>query len=203
MSGSSPDHPSEPPREAAAPGPRLAPLPAEEWPERVVDRLEALRSEDGRVANIFTTFARHPALFARWLPFGGQLLRDGELPARERELLILRSAWNCRSGYEWGQHAQIASAVGMSAEEIARVADGPGAAGWGPFDVVLLHAADELHAEACISDSTWGELAARYDEHQLLELTMLVGHYHLVAFALNSLRVERDPGVVGLPQNGA
>jgi 4-carboxymuconolactone decarboxylase len=203
MSAPGADRPHEVRLGAGAPGPRLAPLRVEEWPETVVDRLEALRSEDGHVANIFTTFARHPALFARWLPFGGQLLREGTLPARERELLILRTAWNCRSGYEWGQHAQIASAAGLSAEEITRVADGPGAAGWQPFDAILLRAADELHGHARISDSTWERLAGRYDERQLLELPMLVGHYHLVAFALNSLRVERDPGVVGLPQRGA
>jgi hypothetical protein len=29
---------------------------------------------------------------------------------------------------------------------------------------------------------------------------MLVGHYHMVAFALNSLGVEREEGVPGLPE---
>jgi 4-carboxymuconolactone decarboxylase len=187
----------------AAPGPRLAPLSADEWPESLAGLLEALSGEDGRVLNIFATLARHPALFSRWLPFAAQLLRDGELPPRDRELLILRSAWNCQSGYEWGQHARIALSSGVSEDEIARVPDGAGAVGWEPFDAALLRAADELHEEARLSDATWATLAGRYDEHQLVELTMLVGHYHLVAFALNSLRVEREQGVVGLPGDAA
>ena len=48
-------------------------------------------------------------------------------------------------------------------------------------------------------DHFGGRLAARYDERQLIELPMLVGHYHLVAFTLNSLGVQLEPGLEGLP----
>jgi alkylhydroperoxidase family enzyme len=53
-------------------------------------------------------------------------------------------------------------------------------------------AADELHDHSRISDGTWAELAAGYDEQQLIEVCMLVGNYHLVAFTLNSLGVELE-----------
>ena len=65
------------------------------------------------------------------------------------------------------------------------------------LEAALLRAADELHADACISDATWGVLAAQLDERQLIEVPMLIGHYHLVAFTLNSLGVQREPGVPG------
>ena len=71
--------------------------------------------------------------------------------------------------------------------------------GWGAADATLLRAADELHAGSKISDATWSALAETYDERGLLEIAMLVGHYHLVAFALNSLEVELDDGLEGLP----
>jgi alkylhydroperoxidase family enzyme len=80
-----------------------------------------------------------------------------------------------------------------------RVAEGPQADGWSPSDASLLRAADELHERAKISESTWSELSESYDERGLIELTMLVGHYHMVAFALNSLEVELDEGLEGLP----
>jgi 4-carboxymuconolactone decarboxylase len=183
--------------------PRIPPLRQEEWPDSVTGTLEALQTPDGQPLNIFATFARHPALFKRWLPFGGQLLQGSSLPARDREILILRSGWNCASDYEWGQHARIAATAGLSDEEIARVARGPEAPGWDPFDATLLRAADELHAESRISDATWAELVGRYDEHQMIEVPMLVGHYHLVAYTLNSLGVQREPGVVALPSADA
>lgn len=58
---------------------------------------------------------------------------------------------------------------------------------------------DELHDGARISDETWSALAQAYDDNQLIELTMLIGQYHMVAFALNSLGVELDEGLEPLP----
>ncbi|HEX4820446.1 MAG TPA: hypothetical protein VFV00_09585, partial [Acidimicrobiales bacterium] len=71
------------------------------------------------------------------------------------------------------------------------------AAGWEPFDAVLVRAADELHDDGCITDGTWAELSTRYDVPQLIEVPMVVGQYHLVSFTLNSLGVQRDEGVPG------
>ena len=122
------------------------------------------------------------------------------LPARERELLILRTGFNCASDYEWGQHVRLALSIGISREEIERVAAGPDAPGWTQADATLLRAADELHSDSRIADRTWAELSESYDERGLIELTMLVGHYHMVAFALNSSGVELDEGLEGLPR---
>ncbi len=152
---------------------------------------------DGETMNIFTTLVRHPGLFRHWLPFGGKLLA-GKLPARDRELLILRTGWLCRSEYEWGQHVVIARGAGVTDDEIERVKQGADAAGWtDPFDVTLVRAAEELHADNRLSDETWSALSARYDERQLVEVPMLVGHYHMVAYTLNTLGVQREPGVPG------
>jgi 4-carboxymuconolactone decarboxylase len=178
--------------------PRIPPLPAEEQDEQAHELLAGVRVADAPAANIFATLVRHPGLFRRWLPLGGKLLA-GKLPARDRELLILRTAVLCQAEYEWGQHRLIGMASGVSEAELALVQEGPGAAGWKPFDAALLTAADELHADARLSDATWEALAARYDERQLIEVPMVVGHYHMVAFTLNSLGVQLEPGVAGFP----
>ena len=178
------------------PEPRIAPLPLEERDEQQRELLGDAGAPGSPASNIFTTLVRHPGLFRKWLPFGGKLLA-GKLPARERELLILRTGWRCRSEYEWGQHVLIAAAEGLTDDEIARVKDGPDAPGWDQFDATLLRAADELHDDNHISDATWAELAQRYDTKQLIEVPMLVGHYHMVAYTLNSLGVQREPGVPG------
>ena len=174
--------------------PRIPPLPEDERDDQARELLDQAGVRPGGAANIFTTLVRHPGLFRRWLPFGGKLLA-GKLPARDRELLILRTGWNCGSTYEWAQHVLIARTAGLGAEEIARVKDGPGAAGWSAADATLLRAADELHADARISDATWAALAGAYDQRQMIEVPMLVGHYHLVGFALNSLGVQVEDEV--------
>jgi 4-carboxymuconolactone decarboxylase len=95
---------------------------------------------------------------------------------------------------------RISEAGGIDRETIDRVVDGPDADGWSASESALLRAADELHADAKIGDETWAELAKAYDEKQLIEIPMLVGQYHMVAFTLNSLGVEQDPGLEDLPR---
>ena len=176
--------------------PRIPPLaPADRSPsaQSLLEGVVVAGSE----ANIFTTLVRAEGLTRRWLPFGGRLL-NGKLPARDRELLILRTAWNCQAEYEWAQHVGLARAAGLTDVEIARVPSSQDP-DWGERDQVLLDAADELHASWCVSADTWQALTDRYDEQQLIELPMLVGHYHMVAMTLNTLGVALDDGLVGFP----
>jgi len=173
--------------------PRLAPKPSAEWD----DETRALIGDSS--LNIFATLAHHPKLMKRWMVFGNHVLAKTTLPARERELLILRTGWNCCAPYEWGQHVAIGRASGLSDEEIERVTAGPDAQGWEPFDATLLRAADELHGDEALTDATYAALSTKYDAQQLLDLVFTVGQYHLVSMALNTFRVERDDGVTDAP----
>ena len=178
--------------------PRVTPLPESEWNDEVRQILAASQM-GGRVLNIFSTLARHPDLLRRWLVFGTHVLLKSTIGARERELVILRTGWNCRAEYEWGQHVIIGKQCGLSDEEIARITAGPEAAGWDPFDAALLRAADELHRDSRIGDATWQALSARYDTKQMIDLVFAIGQYTLVSMALNSLGVQLDDGLTGFP----
>lgn len=180
----------------STPSPRVAPLPPDGRSEHQQELLAGTMAELTG-ANIFSTLVRAPGLFRRWMPFAGKLLA-GKLPARDRELLILRTAWNCRADYEWGHHVVLGLHAGLTREEIDGVPDGPGP-GWPPLDLHLLQAADELHEVQQLSDATWRALSDHYDTQQLIELPMLVGHYHLVAMTLKTLGVELEPGYEALP----
>lgn len=176
--------------------PRIRPLPPDERSPSAQALLDGVMVA-GSEANIFTTLVRAEGLTRRWLPFGGKLL-SGKLPARDREILILRTSWNCQSEYEWAQHVRIGRAAGLSDEEILRIPAGPGGE-WSDRDSVILTAADELHDDCCLADATWAALSEIYDTAQLIELPMLVGHYHMVAMTLNSLGVQIDAGLSGFP----
>ena len=173
--------------------PRLEPLPREDWD----DETKALLGD--QPLNIFATFAHHPKLMKRWLVFGNHVLAKSTLPARDRELLVLRTGWNCRAPYEWGQHVAIARSIGIDDDEITRISEGPDAPGWSAEDAILLRAADELHADQSLSDATYDALATRYDAPRLLDLVFTVGQYHLVSMALNTFRAARDDNVSGVP----
>ena len=140
--------------------------------------------------NALGTLARHPDLTRSFNTFNGHLLYGTTLTPRQRELLVLRVGALRDSEYEWAQHVVLAADVGLSEDDIARIADGPGA--WTGLDAALLRAVDELLADALITDLTWKELAAELDDQQLMDVVFTVGAYDLLAMAFRSFGVQLD-----------
>ena len=137
-----------------------------------------------------------------YVAYVGYFVRNATIPTRERELLILRTAWLSRGDYIWGRHNVIGQDAGLTTEEISRVTTGPDAAGWSDFDAALLRASDDLHARRFVSDATWKTLAQRYSESQLREVVMIVGNYTQLSMFHNTLGAQLDEGVEGLPGEG-
>jgi alkylhydroperoxidase family enzyme len=175
--------------------PRIPPVTTPS-PE-VLDLYErgGLRAPDGSTLNIFATLAHHPKLLKRWLVFATHVMSKNSLPARDRELVILRVGVRCSAPYEFAQHAVIARQCDVTEEEIDRVRRGPGDPMWDSFDAALLAGVDELHDNGRVSDQTWEVLASRYTTEQLLDLLFTIGNYHLVSFVLNSCGVQIDEGI--------
>ena len=97
------------------------------------------------------------------------------IPYRDKEVLILRTAWLSRGDYIWGRHYVRGKEAGLTEEQIRQITEGPGAPGWSDFDATLLRAADELHTSRFVCDATWNALAARYTEDQVREVVLIVG----------------------------
>ncbi len=171
--------------------PRILPVTEAEWTEdsRPVLAPNAAR---GPLLNVFSTIARHPKLLKRWVVFANHVLNGSTLPARERELVILRTGFLCRSGYEWAQHATIGRAAGLTDDEIIRLTVGSTDAGWADHDRTLLQASEQLVADHFVDDSTWTALAATWSQQQLMDLVFAVGQYTLVSMALNTFGVQLE-----------
>lgn len=181
--------------------PRIYPLKETEWNEEVKTLLKPMVDENnGRIINIYPTLARHEKLLKRWLVFARHILSKSSLPAREREILILRIGWLCQAEYEWGQHVKIGKKIGLDDEEIQGIMDGPDSSRWNKFDATLLRAVDELYYDSFISDPTWKTLTERYTTQQLLDLVFTVGQYNLVSMALNTLGVQLEDDTKGFPR---
>jgi alkylhydroperoxidase family enzyme len=144
------------------------------------------------VPDVIALLGHYPRLFWPWLAFASRMMPYGTLPPVTREKLILRTAWNCRSRYEWGQHVEIGLRAGLTDAEIVAVARGP--EGWAADrDAAALDACEELCRDKQVSATTWARLQARFSEEQLVELTLLVGHYEMLAGFLNSAGLGLEP----------
>jgi alkylhydroperoxidase family enzyme len=182
---------------------RIAPL-APPHPPQTAAHLAALMPKgwSGPALALFRLWARHLPMAEALRGVGRYALAGGTLAPRDRELLILRTCARCGCEYEWGVHAVFFPArVGLAPELVAASrhapADDPV---WPARDALLVRAADELHDTATLSEPLWRELAARWDEVQLLELLLVAGFYHLVSYTANAVRLGPEPFAARFPE---
>jgi 4-carboxymuconolactone decarboxylase len=171
--------------------PRIPPLTEQEWSAEQREILTRTQPAV-QVLNIFRTLVRHADLYKHWLPFGHQILFKSTLPAREREILILRVGHLCDAGYEFHHHVAIGKQAGLTDEDIQAIQEGAEARPWTDFERLLIRAVDELHHDTFITPATWQGLAQRYTTTQLIDLVFTVGQYTLVSMALNSFGVQLE-----------
>src|SRR4051794_19333136 len=112
------------------------------------------------------TFARHPELFASWLPLMGYIAYRGALPGRVRELVIARTAWLGQSPLNWlthiypARHAKAGKEGGVhfTEDEVDQIIVGPSDARWSPQEAALLAGTDQFFKHGDMDDEAWAKL---------------------------------------------
>jgi alkylhydroperoxidase family enzyme len=161
--------------------------------------LERIMPEGAPPLLLFTTLARNPRVFQRFM--AGGLLDKGSIGLRDREIMIDRTTARCGSEYEWGVHVKFfAEKARLTPDQIhATAKGGADQEVWGRRDALILRLADALHEAATIEDELWSELKAEFTDAQLLELIVLAGFYHTVSFLTNGLRLPLEPDAARFP----
>jgi alkylhydroperoxidase family enzyme len=181
---------------------RVPPLKLEELGQDTWDIVNEIRKTIGLgpatdMPGYSLTMAKHPPIFRRQLEMGMAIF-GGKMPARERELAVLRIGWLLRAPYEWGEHVDIGQRYGVTKDEILRVIEGSAAPGWTEHEAAILKAVEEILTNLTVSDATWAVLAKTWDEQQLLEFPMMVGQYVCTAIVQNTLRIRLEKDNPGL-----
>jgi 4-carboxymuconolactone decarboxylase len=174
-------------------GPRLAPLPADEWDDvvrhAVSPLLPASHATPDFAGNVVGTLVRHPDLTHAYLTFNAHLLRESTLSARLREVAVLRAALASRSDYLWDHHVPLALRAGLTDADIEGVRTGSPA---DAVDAVVVEAVDELAATSTLSDAMWARVREHLDERQVLDLIFTIGCYQILAVAVNALGIQPE-----------
>ncbi|WP_319448718.1 MULTISPECIES: carboxymuconolactone decarboxylase family protein [unclassified Mycobacterium] len=172
---------------------RFTPLPPGQWDDRTRDSLASALPPERRnprdAGYALATLARHPDLAQAYLPLGNYLQAGSTLPARMRELVILRVAHRTGCVYEWTHHIRLGKRKGLSDDDIACAADGRAHL---PREQAALTASDELLASFRVSDQTWATLGEHLDDRQRMDLVFTVGGYLLLAMGLNTFGVNPE-----------
>ncbi|MEZ5735447.1 MAG: carboxymuconolactone decarboxylase family protein [Novosphingobium sp.] len=148
--------------------------------------------------NLYGMLAHNPGLLRLFKPLSSFFGIHGLLPARDREIAILRIAWLNQLPFVWGEHVRLGHKAGLQTEEVERITTGSTAPGWNEHDAAILRAVEELREGSDIGDETWAVLARSWNEGQLVELPVLIGQYQTLGYVQNVLRYplwEGNPGL--------
>jgi len=177
--------------------PRIEPLAEEKLTDEQAEVIAPTLERGGVVANVIMTLMGHMPLFTSLNMLGRHIMSDSSLEPRLREILIMRVGWNTNCEYQWGQHVRMSASAGLTAEDHVSIKESAGAEGWTQLEAALIAAVDELIADTMISDATWAALSRHLSTEQLIDTIFTVGHYNMVAMALNSIGVQPEPGLPG------
>ena len=166
----------------------LPPLSAECWP----DELREIQSFLGTPLNIHNMMAHHPELMKAWMPLRNHVVSNSSLSARQRELIILRTAHNCQADYEWQHHVERGLAAGLTRAEIEQVKLGADADGWQEDECALLVATDNCHGQFRVSSESRKTLDQFFSIQQQLDITVTVGMYITLALIIKTYDVPME-----------
>ena len=150
----------------------------------------------GSIRGPYGVLLHSPKLAARVADTGAFVRYEFTLPENLKETVIIATAKEMESQYEFSAHARLARAAGVSDDTIKAVADGTAPAGLSGDEALLVGYVKEMLQKHKVSDATYKALVNRFGEQDTLHLAVLVGHYMLVAQVLATLDVELGEGMV-------
>lgn len=146
----------------------------------------------GRGIAVSRTFGLYPTLNQRWSPRQTFINSRSKLMPKHREMLILRMGWNCRAEYEWAKHVGTVGRARDHGLDPPKIAEGPSASVWDPFEKSILRASDELYRDGVVSDATWKALTEKYDTGLMMSAVFTTSDYRAISLSLNTYGVQLD-----------
>ena len=160
---------------------------------RVYDKIVSGRR--GKIQGPLRAVLHNAELADRWQALGEMLRYNTSLTPRQSELAILVTGRACRSPFEWYAHRVEAEKVGIEPPIIEAILAETMPAGLSEDDAAVVQYASELNRFKSVSDDTYADALARFEERTVMELTALVGYYTMVAMTLNAHEIPLPEGV--------
>lgn len=175
---------------------RIAALRREAAEPKTATTLDAVKSKLGMVPNLFSTFARAPAVLDAYLAFSDALGR-GKLSARQREIISLTVGQANSCQYCLSAHSTLAKHAGMTETDVRAARAGTAA---DRVDAAVAALAQQIvQRRGSVSDS---ELAAAracgLDDPMIVEIVANVGLNILTNYTNNLAQTEIDFPVVSV-----
>ena len=172
---------------------RLTNLSREELRREDQKFYDEISGSRGSVRGPYGVLLHSPDLAARVAHTGAYVRFDFDMPEALKETVIIATAREIKSQYEFTAHARLARQAGVSESTIKAVADGSAPAGLSGDEQLVVSYTQQLLRDHKVSDATFNAVQERFGVQGTLNMTVLIGHYLLVGQVLAAFEVELAP----------
>ena len=149
----------------------------------------------GSVRGPYGILLHSPKVAARVANTGTYVRFECDIPEGIKEVVIITTAKEIKSQYEFSAHARLARQAKVSEETIRAIAQGTAPQGLSGDEEIVVRYTKELLHDRKISDASFNAVKARFGVQGTVDITVLIGHYLLVAQVLTAFDVELAPGM--------
>jgi len=168
---------------------RLTPVVPGSKPELAELEWQILQ-ERGRISTLYRVLLNSAPLARGWEALFTAIRNRASLPARLRELAILRIAGLNGARYEFDTHVPHAQKAGVSDEAIAALESGIVSNTLAPLDRLVLELTDAMTRDIEVPDALFERVREHFDAEKLVELVATIAAYNMVSRFLVALRIE-------------
>ncbi len=148
--------------------------------QQVFDSVTATR---GTMIRPYQVLLHAPGVALPAAELGARIRYAGTLSDRDRELAILTVSTVATCGFEWDAHIDLARNAGVREEALEHLRNP--AAKLNDGEALIIGFVRELSASHTLSEATFDAAAARLGNEGVVELSVLVGYYLMLAFVMN------------------
>ena len=151
--------------------------------------------EQGReVLNVIKLIANCPQMGPEYFRFAGSVLRGENVPQKLRELATLRVGNLTGADYEFLHHIPLGVSAGLTRKQIDEMGKWQESSLFDEQERIVLRYTDEITRDNSVSDQTFSKLREFFSEHDIVELTLVIGYFIMLCRILVALRLELEPG---------
>ncbi len=121
------------------------------------------------------------------------LRRDSSLPLKIQELAMLVTAREMDCQHIWNAHAASANAAGVHREVVDALREGEELAGLAPDEEAVVNYGQEFFRTRHVSRGGWQAAFEQFGAQGVVELTLVMGSYSMLAFCINAFDTDLPP----------
>ncbi|UCC60410.1 MAG: carboxymuconolactone decarboxylase family protein [Dehalococcoidia bacterium] len=146
------------------------------------------------VLNIVKLLANCPQMGLDYLRFAGAVLRGEGVPMKLRELATLRVGSVAGADYEFLHHIPLGLIAGLTRKQIDDINTWEESSEFNEQERAVLLYTDQVARDNNVTDETFAKLQSFFSEHDIVELTLVIGYFVMLCRILVALQLELEPG---------